>query len=83
MPGRGCSYACRQSSEAKARLLIIHGIADAKIPCSEAKALHAAARDHSRLILLDGEDHDSIMSDRGGTLSREVPAWLERGLRSS
>jgi pimeloyl-ACP methyl ester carboxylesterase len=64
-------------SRTRARLLIIHGKADAKIPYTEAEALHAASRDHSRLIILDGEDHDSIMSDRAGTLSREVPAWFE------
>ncbi len=61
----------------KARLLIVHGTADAKVPASQAKALHAAARDHSRLILIEGEDHDSIMLDRPGTLGREVPAWFE------
>lgn len=67
----------------KARLLIIHGTADAKIPCDQAKVLHAAVRDHSRLILIDGEDHDSIMSDRSGTLFREVPAWFaEQGVGS-
>ena len=60
----------------KARILLVHGKADAKIPFSEAEALYAACRDHGRLILLDGEDHDSIMQDRSGTLSREVPAWF-------
>ena len=63
-------------SRTRARLLIIHGKADAKIPYQQARDLHAAGRDHSRLILLDAEDHDSIMSDRTGTLAREVPAWF-------
>lgn len=61
----------------KARLLIVHGTADAKIPASQAKALYAAGRDRSRLMLIEGEDHDSIMLDRSGTLGREVPAWFE------
>lgn len=74
-PHEACPLAA--VARTRARLLIIHGKADAKIPYPQAEALHAASREHSRLILLDGEDHDSIMSDRTGILSREVPAWFE------
>ncbi|HSW45813.1 MAG TPA: hypothetical protein VLM89_09600 [Phycisphaerae bacterium] len=44
----------------------------------EAEALRAAAGNRRKLIPLDGEDHDSVMFDRTGTLSREVPAWFEQ-----
>ena len=65
-----------------ARVLLIHGKLDRKIPPSHSERLHAAAPDHSRLILLDGEDHDSILAgDAGGVVLRESVAWFDEWLR--
>jgi pimeloyl-ACP methyl ester carboxylesterase len=65
-----------------AQVLLIHGKLDRKIPPRHSERLHAAAPDHSRLILLDGETHDSILAgDAGGVVLRESAAWFDAWLR--
>jgi hypothetical protein len=51
--------------------VLLHGSEDRKIPPSHSAALHGAAPDHSRLIVVAGEGHDSIMTDRSGVLAGE------------
>ena len=66
----------------RAQVLLIHGKRDQKIPPRHSERLHAAAADHSRLLLLDGEDHDSILAgDAGGVVMREAGAWFDHWLR--
>lgn len=65
-----------------ARVLLIHGREDKKIPPSHSERLHAAAADHSRLLLLDHEGHDSILAgDAGGNVMRETLGWFDEWLR--
>lgn len=63
-----------------APVLLIHGKNDGHIPFSQSETIHAAAPEHSRLLLIDSEDHDSIMADRSGILSREMTNWFEQYL---
>jgi pimeloyl-ACP methyl ester carboxylesterase len=65
-----------------APVLLIHGKLDRKIPPSHSERLHAAAPGHSQLLLLDGENHDSILAgDAGGVVLRESVAWFDQWLR--
>lgn len=64
----------------RAPVLLIHGIEDRHIPASHSRALHAAAPDHTRLLLLESENHDTISADRTRTIATEGIAWLRRGL---
>jgi alpha-beta hydrolase superfamily lysophospholipase len=45
-------------------LLIFHGTADRHIPLAQSQALQARAPQHTRLVLLDGQDHNHIAGDR-------------------
>lgn len=64
-----------------AQVLLIHGRDDSKIPPSHSQRLHGTAPQHSRLILLDGHSHDSILAgDSGGQVLREAREWFERWL---
>ena len=64
----------------RAQVLLIHGKRDSNIPFGQSEALHAAAPDHSRLILLAGEDHISISHDGTRTIAIEGMRWLDDGL---
>jgi pimeloyl-ACP methyl ester carboxylesterase len=61
-----------------AEVLLIHGRADASIPWQQSQSLHDAASSHSRLLLLDGLDHRTIMGD--ATVVRESVAWFDQHL---
>lgn len=66
----------------RAQVLLIHGRDDVKIPPAHSDRLHAAAKDHSRLVILDGHDHDSILAgDSSGVVLRESVAWFGRWLK--
>jgi pimeloyl-ACP methyl ester carboxylesterase len=66
----------------KAQVLLIHGRDDRKIPPTHSRRLHEAAPDHSRLVLLDREDHNSILAgDSGGVVVRESLAWFDQWLK--
>jgi alpha-beta hydrolase superfamily lysophospholipase len=45
-------------------LLIFHGTADRHIPLAQSQMLQARAPTHTRLVLLDGQDHNHIAGDR-------------------
>jgi pimeloyl-ACP methyl ester carboxylesterase len=61
-----------------AEVLLIHGRADANIPWQQSESLHDAASSHSRLLVLDGLDHRTIMND--ATVVRESVAWFDQHL---
>jgi pimeloyl-ACP methyl ester carboxylesterase len=65
----------------RADVLLIHGKADRHIRCEHSQRLHNAAPDHSRLILLEGEDHVTIMQDRNGVILRESQTLFDQTLR--
>jgi pimeloyl-ACP methyl ester carboxylesterase len=65
----------------QAHVLLVHGRADANIPWQHAQILHAAAPDHSRLWLVDGRNHSTIMGD--ASVIRESVAWFARWLDGS
>jgi pimeloyl-ACP methyl ester carboxylesterase len=67
-------------SRTNAQVLLIHGLADEHIPPEHSKRLHAAAADHSELILVPGDDHFSINGDRAGAIGIKGMAWLRRWL---
>jgi pimeloyl-ACP methyl ester carboxylesterase len=66
--------AIRQTS---ARILLIHGAADWKIPPSSSQQLHAAAPQHSRLILVENAGHDSVMATVRNSSKAEILAWFD------
>jgi pimeloyl-ACP methyl ester carboxylesterase len=61
-----------------AQVLLIHGRADGNIPWQHGQTLHDAATERSRLIVIDGKDHRTIMSD--AKVLEESLAWFERWL---
>lgn len=61
-----------------AQVLLIHGRADGNIPWQHGQALHDQATDRSRLLVIDGRDHRTIMSDAKAL--EESVAWFERWL---
>lgn len=65
---------------AEAPLLLLHGKLDAKIPYTHSEVIRKAADPRGRLILLENEDHDSIMQDRNGILSHETVHWFKQWL---
>lgn len=67
-------------SRTSAQVLLIHGLADDHIPPEHSRRLHAAAAGHSDLILVEGDDHFSINSDRSGAIGQQGVAWLRRWL---
>jgi pimeloyl-ACP methyl ester carboxylesterase len=64
----------------RAQVLLIHGRDDRHIPPQHSIALHEVAPDHSQLILVDAEDHDTIAADRTRTIARQGMQWLHRWL---
>jgi len=64
----------------RAPVLLIHGRADTHIDPSHSEALHARALDHSELVLVDDEDHETITRDRTGVLWTRAADWLHRAL---
>ena len=65
---------------AKGHVLLIHGKADDHIPCTHSKRLAAAGQPGTRLVLIDDEDHNTIMRDRTGIMTKETIAWFEQWL---
>jgi uncharacterized protein len=47
----------------RAPVLIVHGSADPIVPLEQARGLAAAAPDHVRLVVIDGQDHENIAGD--------------------
>ena len=61
-----------------AQVLVIHGRADGNIPWQHGQALHDEAPDRSRLLVIEGKDHRTIMSD--AQVLEESVAWFGRWL---
>lgn len=74
----GDADSLRAIAATRAEVLLIHGRDDTNIPWQASAALHDAAPDHSRVVIVDGHDHGSIMSDP--VTSRESAAWFARWL---
>ena len=47
---------------------------------THSQRLKAAGPQGTRLVLVDGEDHNSIMWDRSGIMTKETIAWFEQWL---
>lgn len=60
----------------EAKVLLIHGRKDGHVPFQHSVALHSAAGENSELLLLEGEDHYSISSDRHGIIAGRGVDWL-------
>jgi pimeloyl-ACP methyl ester carboxylesterase len=63
-----------------APVLLIHGKADVIIPCAHSERLHAAAPDHSELLLMPGLGHVTVWVDPLGQVGRASEQWFERYL---
>ena len=70
----------KAASTMSARLLIIHGQEDPKVPVSHAHRIHEAAKDKSELVVVPGEGHDSLIADRTGMIRKKIKAWFQRWL---
>jgi uncharacterized protein len=64
----------------RAPVLLIHGSADEDIPPKHSEAIHARAPDHSEVVIVDGETHNTIAADRSGVLWERALAWFKREL---
>lgn len=67
-------------SRTSAHVLLIHGLADDHIAAAQSRALHAAAPSHSELVLVEGDDHFSIVGDRTHAIQTRGMQWLQRWL---
>src|SRR5262245_45769321 len=67
----------RAIQETNARVLLIHGTADWKIPASSSQQLHAVAPHHSRLMLVEKAGHDSVMATIQTKATAEILAWFD------
>lgn len=64
----------------QAQILFVHGQADRHIPATQSSALHAAAPTHTQLMLVEGDDHFSIATDRTRAIETHGMPWLHRWL---
>lgn len=67
-------------AKTEANVLLFHGKADNFIPPVHSERVHAAAPGHTELVLLDGEDHDTIFRDRHGIVMKRTRDWFETHL---
>jgi dipeptidyl aminopeptidase/acylaminoacyl peptidase len=73
----------RAASRLNGDLLLIHGLADTQVPPEHAQALRAAAGAEAKLVLLEGEDHASVLRDETGLVTRAVLAFFAGDDRGS
>jgi uncharacterized protein len=66
----------RAIQQTSARVLLIHGAADWKIPPRSSQELHAIAPYHSRLLLVENAGHDSVMAAVQSRLMLDILAWI-------
>jgi pimeloyl-ACP methyl ester carboxylesterase len=64
----------------RARVLLIHGDADAITLATSSERLHAAAPDHTELRILRGEGHLDLAFDAFGTLQPVARGWFDEHL---
>lgn len=65
----------------RARVLLIYGGQDRRIPADNGRDLHRAAPKLTELIVVPKMNHATILGDRTGTVNREGMRWLDRWLR--
>lgn len=61
-----------------APVLIIHGTNDWVVPHQQSERLHAAALDHSELVLVPYLGHVALWVDPGGHVARRARDWFDR-----
>lgn len=71
----------RSIRTSRARVLLIYGGQDRRIPPDNGRALHRAAPRLTELIVVPEMNHATILGDRTGTVNREGMKWLARWLR--
>jgi alpha-beta hydrolase superfamily lysophospholipase len=64
----------------RAPVLLIHGRADARIPCCHSERIRAAAVSTAELVLVAGAGHDSVACARQTRLAERAVAWLDTHL---
>jgi pimeloyl-ACP methyl ester carboxylesterase len=61
-----------------APVLLIHGKNDLVVPHQQSERLHAAARDHSQLVLVPYLGHVGLWVDPGGQVAKQARDWFDR-----
>ncbi len=64
----------------KAPVLLAHGTIDMIIPCEQARELHAAAPNHSDLMLVPGAGHITLWVDINSAVAKRSCEWFDRYL---
>lgn len=77
-PDQATSAAALARSHAP--VLVVHGTNDQIVPLRHAFALADAAPERTSLLILQGQDHDSIGLDADGSVDRAATAWFDRWL---
>ena len=57
-------------------VLVVHGDADERIPLAHSQRIATAGAGHTELIVVPGENHESIGADATGTLRDRAIPWL-------
>jgi len=61
-------------------LLVVHGDQDPVVPVGQAEAIHAAARDPKRIVLVPGGGHRFDRPEEFDVMLREVSGWFAEHL---
>ena len=61
-------------------ILLLHGAIDMINPADSSRQLHAAAPDHTQLILLQAEGHTIAQLDPTGQIKHETLQWFQENL---
>ena len=72
--------AVKAIQQTSAPVLIMHGMNDWIVPHEQSERLHAAARDHSELVLVPYLGHVTMWFDPGGQVARRSHDWFDRWL---
>lgn len=65
-----------------APILILHGTEDWMVPPYHSVRLHAAARDHSQLVMLPRMGHVAMWFDPANEVESQSRSWLDRWLKA-
>jgi alpha-beta hydrolase superfamily lysophospholipase len=65
----------------RARVLLVHGRADTRIPSWHSERIRAAAPHRSEIVLVDGERHGSVAGAPATRLADRAAAWFATHLR--
>jgi pimeloyl-ACP methyl ester carboxylesterase len=66
----------RAIARTHARVLLVHGRGDTRIPSWHSERIHAAAADRSEIVLVDGEKHGSVAGAPATRLADRTAAWF-------